>query len=65
MVDDRAVRATGNEVVGQRREFVGDQRRLHQDDRIPRSHVVDFQLEAVDLNEPHTRRIARGGRSVL
>jgi len=63
VVDDRAVRATGNEVLRQRRQLVGGQCRLHRDDGIPRPHVVDFQLGATDLNEAHARRLAPDGCS--
>jgi len=45
-------------VLGERHQFVGGQRRLHQDHGISGPNVVDFQLDAADLNVPHTRRLA-------
>jgi hypothetical protein len=61
VVDDRTIPATDIELLGQRRQLVDGQRRLHQDDGIPGPHVVDFQLDVADLNEPHPRRLAAEG----
>ena len=58
VVDDRAVGATVDELVGQRRQLVGGQRGLHEDDGIPRPRIVDCQPDAADLDEPHTGRLA-------